>query len=73
MSTKIKIKNSGEEFEVPRGSSVPREGETLVITEKDGITESLYQVYMVEHMMNKNSRMPIINTLITVDEIKKVE
>ena len=69
MGAKIQIKDTEIKFDVPRGSAIPKEGETLLIIQKGSQEEQLYQIYTIEHTLDMNNRMNIINTLITVEEI----
>ena len=69
MGAKIQIKGTDQIVDVPRGSAIPKQGETLVIIQKGTQEEVLYQVYLVEHTLDFNNRMGIINTLITVEEL----
>ena len=70
MGAKIQIKGTEEKTDIPRGSAIPREGETLIIISRGDRVEKLYQIYTIEHTLDLNNRMGIINTLITIEEIK---
>ena len=73
MGAKIQIRGTDEFIDVPRGSAIPREGETLVIIRRGQREEKLYVIYSVEHHFDFNSALPINNTIITVEEITDPE
>jgi hypothetical protein len=72
MGTKILIKGTEEFIDLPRGSAIPREGETIILIRRGQREEKLYSSYLVEHKFDFNSALPISNTLITVEEINDI-
>lgn len=68
MGTKLLIKETGELIDLARGSSIPREGEALILTLRGTKEEKLYQIYLVEHKIDFNNQLPITQTVITIEE-----
>ncbi len=69
MSIKLKVKGSKDEIELPRGSTGLSEGDIVYLTPR-GEKETLYIVGLVEHFIDLNNRIPIPNTIVTLDVIK---
>ncbi len=71
MSTKLKIKGSEKMIELPRGASVPRSEDVVVLTLKGEKKEKLYSIYLIEHQYNMNAPLPVGTCIITLEELKK--
>ncbi len=73
MSIKLKIKGSKEEpTELPRGASNYGEGDIVFLTPKGG-KETLYTIDLVEHFIDLNNRVPIPNTIVTLEKVKPLK
>ncbi len=73
MSIKLKIKGSKDEpTELPRGASNYAEGDVVYLTPKGG-KETLCIVDLVEHFIDLNNRVPIPNTIVTLEKVKPVK
>lgn len=66
----IKLKIGKHEIDLVRGSSVPREGDSLAITLKGEKKEKTYTVYLIEHTFDFNQAVTLGSTLITLKEVK---
>ena len=67
----IKLKIGKHEIDLVRGSSVPREGDSLAIILKGEKKEKVYTVYLIEHTFDFNKAVETGNTIITLKEVKK--
>ena len=70
MGTKITIKGKKASIDLPRGATIPREGDSVVLTIKGEKKERIYTVHLVEHTFDFNTVLPIGNTEITLAEVK---
>jgi hypothetical protein len=71
MGTQLVIKGKEKDpFDLPRGATVPREGDSLRLILKGETKESLYTVYLIEHAFDLNSRLAIGQTTITLEKVK---
>ncbi len=71
MGTKLTIKGKKNHIDLPRGSIIPREGDSVVVTLKGEKKERICTVHLVEHTFDFNTVLPIGNTEITLTEIKR--
>ena len=70
MGTKIKIKGSENLVDLPRGASIPKDGDVVLLTLKGEKEEKMYSVYLIEHTYNLNTALPIGTCTITLEELK---
>lgn len=70
MGTKLKIKGNNQVIELPRGASIPRDGDVVYITLRGEKDERLYTVDLVEHEFNFNMALPVGQCIITLKEVK---
>lgn len=70
MSSKLAIKGTTEEIDLPRGAPIPREGDILHLILRGKKKSITYEVYLIEHTFDFNMALPIGNTLITLVPIK---
>jgi len=70
MGTKLLIKGTDFSFDLLKGTAVPKEGESIVLTLKGEKEEKLYTVYHVEHIFDFNMSVTFGNTIITLEEVK---
>ena len=72
MGAKLTIKGSkNTPTELPRGATVPKEGDVVYITLRGEKTEKAYSVYLIEHTFDFNLALPVGSTLITLSPLKE--
>ncbi len=70
MGTKLTIKGKRDGIDLPRGATIPRAGDSVVLTIKGEKKGRIYTVHLVEHTFDFNTVLPIGNTEITLEEVK---
>ena len=70
MGTRIRIKGRKDTIDLPRGASIPREGDSVVVTLRGEKKERVCTVYLIEHTYDFNTALPIGTTEITLEEVK---
>ncbi len=69
MGTRLKIKD--QVIELPRGASIPKEGDIIYLILRGQKDEKLYTVDLIEHEYNFNMALPIGSQTITLKEVKQ--
>jgi hypothetical protein len=73
MGIKLLIKGTNTPIDLQRVSTVPREGDTVILTLKGEKKEKLYTVWLVEHTFDLNMAVNFGNTVITLEEVKPLK
>jgi len=70
MGIKLTIKGKRDNIDLPRGATIPRQGDSVVVTLKGKKKERIYTVHLIEHTFDFNTALPLGSTEITLAEVK---